>query len=76
MLDEGPGFEGAVEPMFEKFTRGVEGDGRSPGTGLGLAIARGFLEAQGGRAGGANRGDRRGACVWIELPLAESLAHA
>jgi two-component system sensor histidine kinase KdpD len=49
VLDEGPGFPDAVEPIFEKFTRGVEGDGRPAGIGLGLAIARGFLEAQGGR---------------------------
>src|SRR5262249_42329839 len=34
VVDEGPGFGEAIEPMFEKFSRGVAGDGRPPGTGL------------------------------------------
>lgn len=72
VLDEGPGFDGAIEPMFEKFTRGVEGDGRPPGTGLGLAIARGFVEAQGGRVEAANRTDGPGARVRLSLPLAKA----
>jgi two-component system sensor histidine kinase KdpD len=70
VLDEGPGFPGAIEPLFERFTRGVAGDGRPPGTGLGLTIARGFLEAQGGRIGAANRTDRTGAIVRLVAPLA------
>ena len=70
VLDEGGGFPGAIEPMFQKFTRGVEGDGRPPGTGLGLAIARGFLEAQGGRVLADNRPETPGARVRIILPLA------
>jgi len=70
VLDEGPGFQGPVEPLFEKFTRGVMGDGRPPGTGLGLTIARGFIEAQGGRIGAANRTDRSGAIVRLMAPLA------
>lgn len=70
VLDEGPGFTGPVEPLFERFTRGVAGDGRPPGTGLGLTIARGFLEAQGGRIGAANRTDRSGAIVRLVAPLA------
>lgn len=76
ILDEGPGFPGEVEPLFEKFTRGVEGDGRPPGTGLGLAIARGFLEAQGGRIEAWNRLDRRGGLVKIFVPLAAPRAAA
>ncbi len=71
VLDEGPGFAGAAEPLFEKFVRGREGDGRPPGTGLGLSIARGFLEAQGGRVDAADREDRRGARVRLAAPLAE-----
>jgi two-component system sensor histidine kinase KdpD len=69
VLDEGPGFAGAAEPMFEKFVRGHQGDGRPPGVGLGLSIARGFLEAQGGRV---EAGDRPGggACVRLLAPLA------
>ncbi|MFL5296312.1 MAG: DUF4118 domain-containing protein [Phenylobacterium sp.] len=74
VLDEGPGFSGAIEPMFEKFSRGVEGDGRPPGTGLGLAIARGFLAAQGGAVEAANRADGAGARVRLTAPLAETLA--
>jgi two-component system sensor histidine kinase KdpD len=77
VLDEGPGFAGPVEPLFGKFTRGVTGDGRPPGTGLGLTIARGFIEAQGGRIGVANRTDRAGAIVRLVTPLAgKKLAQA
>lgn len=71
VLDEGPGFPGPAEPMFEKFARGLAGDGRPPGTGLGLSIARGFLEAQGGRVEAGNRRDRRGARVRLLAPLAK-----
>ncbi len=70
VLDEGPGFlPQAIAQMFDKFARGVEGDGRPPGTGLGLAIAKGFLEAQGGSIEAANRSDRSGAVVSISLPI-------
>src|SRR5262249_23603895 len=70
VLDEGEGFPSSALPhLFDKFTRGVEGDGRPPGTGLGLAIARGFLEAQGAAISAANRDDRRGALVSITFPV-------
>lgn len=73
VLDEGPGFPADALPrLFDKFSRGVEGDGRPPGTGLGLAIAKGFLEAQGGSIEAANRSDRPGAVVCIRLPVEES----
>ncbi|MBS0362196.1 MAG: DUF4118 domain-containing protein [Proteobacteria bacterium] len=68
--DEGPGFPQPIEPMFEKFSRGVSGDGRPPGTGLGLSIARGFLEAQGGRVEAENLDDGKGARVRLSAPLA------
>lgn len=68
--DQGPGFAGRPEALFEKFVRGVQGDGRPPGTGLGLSIARGFLEAQGGRLEAANREDGPGARVRLVAPLA------
>ena len=71
VLDAGPGFPGPVEPLFAKFVRGAEGDGRPPGTGLGLAIARGFVEAQGGGVQADNRSDHRGARVRLWLPLAD-----
>lgn len=74
--DVGPGFAGAVEPMFAKFARGVEGDGRPPGTGLGLSIARGFMEAQGGRVEAGNREDGGGARVRLYVPLASLPAAA
>ena len=63
VTDQGPGFPGAVEPLFEKFSRGVSGDGRPPGTGLGLSIARGFIEAQGGHVEAENLPDGKGARV-------------
>ncbi|MBC7767244.1 MAG: sensor histidine kinase KdpD [Phycisphaerales bacterium] len=73
ILDEGPGFPPeATARLFDKFARGVEGDGRPPGTGLGLAIAKGFLEAQGGSIEAANRSDRTGAVVCMRLPLADA----
>jgi K+-sensing histidine kinase KdpD len=68
--DRGPGFPDPVEPLFGKFTRGVQGDGRPPGTGLGLAIARGFLEAQGGSIDAGNREPGPGGEVRIRLPRA------
>jgi K+-sensing histidine kinase KdpD len=72
VVDEGPGFPEAIEPMFEKFSRGVTGDGRPPGTGLGLSIARGFLEAQGGRVEAENLADGKGARVRLSAPLARA----
>jgi len=68
--DRGPGFTGRPEALFEKFVRGVQGDGRPPGTGLGLSIVRGFIEAQGGRLEAANRDDGPGARVRLVAPLA------
>jgi len=72
VTDEGAGFPSQIEPLFQKFTRGVEGDGRPPGTGLGLAIARGFVEAQGGRVEAANRPEGKGASVRLMAPLAKA----
>lgn len=67
--DEGPGFGGAVEPLFARFARGVNGDGRPPGLGLGLSIARGFMTAMGGRIEAGDRDDRAGARVRLLAPL-------
>lgn len=72
VLDEGEGFSPAALPiLFDKFARGVEGDGRPPGTGLGLAIARGFLAPQGASIEAANRSDRAGAIVSMTFPIEE-----
>ncbi len=68
--DEGPGFSGPIEPLFERFSRGVTGDNRPPGTGLGLTIARDFFRAQGGHVHAGNRQDRPGAWVRLIAPLA------
>jgi K+-sensing histidine kinase KdpD len=76
VLDEGPGFGDRPEALFEKFTRGVAGDGRPPGTGLGLAIAKGFLEAQGGRLEAGARQDAPGAWVRLTAPLAQTATAA
>jgi len=74
--DQGPGFPDAIEKMFEKFSRGVAGDGRPPGTGLGLPIARGFLAAQGGAVEARNLADGKGALVRLSAPLAGAAAIA
>ena len=71
VIDHGPGFGGPAEPLFEKFARGVAGDGRPPGTGLGLAIARSYLQAQGGRIEAADQ-PAGGARVRLVLPLART----
>ena len=71
VLDEGQGFPADPAPLFERFVRGVAGDGRPAGTGLGLAIAKGFLEAQGGRVEAGNRTDGPGARVRLYAPLAK-----
>jgi two-component system sensor histidine kinase KdpD len=69
VLDEGPGFPRELPQLFDKFSRGVEGDGRPPGTGLGLAIAKGFVEAQHGSIEAQNRSDRSGAVVCLKFPI-------
>lgn len=65
--DRGPGLGENPERLFEKFVRGVAGDGRSPGLGLGLSLARSFMEQQGGALGGANR-DGGGALLSLRFP--------
>lgn len=55
IVDRGPGLGDNPERLFQKFVRGVSGDGRAPGLGLGLALARSFMESQGGALKAANR---------------------
>lgn len=65
--DRGPGLGDNPERLFEKFVRGVSGDGRPPGLGLGLALARSFMESQGGALKAANR-DGGGALFTLIFP--------
>lgn len=70
--DEGAGIPlDDLERIFDKFYRVRSGDRQRAGTGLGLAICRGFIEAQGGTIGAANRTDRSGAVFTIRLPIEE-----
>jgi two-component system sensor histidine kinase KdpD len=71
LIDEGPGIpQGALESVFDKFTRLEQGDRKRAGTGLGLAIARGFVTAMGGTLTAGNRTDRAGAIFTVTLELA------
>ena len=70
IADDGPGFSGDPEALFEPYATRKEG-----GTGLGLAIARRIAEDHGGKltarpgsAGAGAAGD--GAVFRIELPVA------
>jgi two-component system sensor histidine kinase KdpD len=70
ILDEGSGIPPAeLESVFDKFYRAQKGDHVRPGTGLGLAISRGFVEAMHGTISAANRSDRSGAVLNIQLPI-------
>src|SRR5882757_4099905 len=70
VADEGEGIPAAeLESIFDKFYRAQKGDHVRPGTGLGLAISRGFIEAMQGRIFAANRSDRTGAVLTIQLPI-------
>lgn len=73
VADRGPGFGGDAEPMFEKFARRQQDDGRAPGTGLGLALARAFLRAMGGDVTARDR-EGGGAVVRLTAPLASAIA--
>lgn len=55
VADRGPGLGEHPEQLFEKFVRGVSGDGRPAGLGLGLSVARDFMRSQGGGLIAANR---------------------
>ena len=63
--------------MFEKFYRGVEGDGRRAGTGLGLSICRGVVDAMGGTISAESPiGSGRGTRFTIRLPAGSSARRA
>ena len=70
IIDEGEGIPSSdLAHIFEKFFRVQKSDQVRAGTGLGLAIARGFVEAMGGTITAANRADRTGAVLTINLPI-------
>jgi two-component system, OmpR family, sensor histidine kinase KdpD len=70
VADQGEGIPpDELESIFDKFYRAQKVDHVRPGTGLGLAISRGFVEAMHGRISAANRTDRSGAVVTIQLPI-------
>jgi two-component system sensor histidine kinase KdpD len=70
VLDEGVGIpEDQLSLIFEKFHRVKGRDRQRAGTGLGLAICRGFVEAMGGAITAANRIDRSGAVLTVDLPV-------
>lgn len=73
VLDRGPGlpatllYEGATDPLFEKFTRG-DLESATSGLGLGLSICRAIIMAHDGRIWACNRSDA-GAEFGFALPL-------
>jgi two-component system sensor histidine kinase KdpD len=70
VIDEGPGIpEDRLTKIFDKFHPVNNADHQRAGTGLGLAICRGFVEVMGGTITAANRADRPGAILTIELPI-------
>ena len=76
IVDEGEGIpELDIEKIFDKFYRVRKGDRVRAGTGLGLPICRGFVEAMGGTIAAANRPDRSGAVITIDLPIPTESPH-
>ena len=71
VTDEGPGIpKEDLERVFEKFYRGVQGDGRAPGTGLGLSICRGVITAMDGSIKAESPvADEHGTRIVIRLPV-------
>ena len=76
IVDEGEGIpEQDIEKIFDKFYRVRKGDRVRAGTGLGLPICRGFVEAMGGTMAAANRPDRSGAVITLNLPVPTDSPH-
>jgi signal transduction histidine kinase len=75
VTDEGPGLpDGKLDEVFGRFVRHPVPGGapeRNPGHGLGLAICRSIATLHGGTIRAANRLDRQGLVVTVELPLGD-----
>ena len=73
--DEGIGIPPPeLDPVFEKFYRVTQGDGRAPGTGLGLAICRGIASAMGGSIKAESPiGNGLGTRIVVRLPAKGNL---
>jgi signal transduction histidine kinase len=73
VADDGPGFPDDLLPRaFDRFARGDGARGRSEGgAGLGLAIIASLTQALGGRVSATNGASLSGACIQVDLPLAD-----
>jgi signal transduction histidine kinase len=71
LKDEGPGLPpDQLEHVFERFVQLPRGKSEEDsGHGLGLAISRGIARLHGGEIRAANRSDRRGLVMTVELPV-------
>jgi two-component system sensor histidine kinase KdpD len=75
VTDDGPGIAADdLERVFDKFYRGIEGDGRPAGTGLGLSISRGVVNALGGKISAESPvANGKGTRIHIALPAGPSM---
>jgi two-component system sensor histidine kinase ChvG len=71
--DEGPGLEGDIEKVFQRFyTDRPEGESFGDHSGLGLSISRQIAQAHQGTLDAGNRTDATGAVFTLTLPRAKT----
>jgi signal transduction histidine kinase len=63
VTDEGPGLPNTANLFVPFFTT------KQGGSGIGLVLSRQIAEAHGGTLSLENRGDARGCCATLSLPL-------